>query len=448
MPEPTTIDLHGAVPEPPDDLLGFDPLHRKIRRRRRQQMSAAIAAVVVVAAGSLVAATQLGSHHPGAHSASPAPHSNGDIYFTRTTRGPFRGLPDSWLYRVGPTGGSPQQVTHQPGRIMDVETSPNGQEIAYLEDTYSTIPDPHVSGELVHVAAADGSNDRVIQHCKGSYCDGLLWSPNGTLLLIADATTKILEPDGQLKTLCRARCPIQGDASWSPDGKKLAFTYAEPVSTAGGTAYVSSIATADANGSDLALLTNTECSAAKIAECTSDDSPSWSPDGTTISFIRSPVSSLEPAGDFTPLIRPQRQSVDLIRPDGRVVNNLYTCQHPCGISNLAWSPSGRRLAGTVEGESLVRPHSGEELVVLYAHPRAAMTRHEPVMVTTAIRSIGKSYFRALAWAPDNSRLLLFQDSKKAGRGIYSITVLRRALSSPDLLVANGGSPLGWLPAAG
>jgi Tol biopolymer transport system component len=83
--------------------------------------------------------------------------------------------PSSQVFTVAPRGGSPIQITHDPGGAAHPDWSPDGRSIAY-----------DVGGAWITVAAADGSGER------------------------------------------RVTTDISGiDPSWSPDSSRLAFTGVE-----------------------------------------------------------------------------------------------------------------------------------------------------------------------------------------------------------------------------
>jgi len=112
------------------------------------------------------------------------------------------------------------------------------------------------------------------------------------------------------------RTEPESDASWSPDGKRLAFCFDKTVPNQGDM----DIYTVGIDGDDLrpALLTDGKLS--------HEEWPAWSPDGQWIALSST---------------RDGNQELYIVRPDGkdlrRVTNDPAIDAHP------AWSPDSRRL---------------------------------------------------------------------------------------------------------
>ena len=177
--------------------------------------------------------------------------------------------------------------------------------------------------------------------------------------------------------------------SWSPDGKRLAFTRSTGVLTA-------DVFVADANGSNLRNLSR--------GSAQYSWAPDWSPDGSRIVFIASD---------------PDVEQLVTIRPDG---SNQQPVPGTAGdpnaqLSRPRWGPDGNPIGYTRSGDiRVVHPDGSEDRVLV---PDAT----------------------GLAWAPDGMRIAFSRDGDLAfansdGTDIVVVTHTRYAAEgtpafSPD-----------------
>jgi len=139
--------------------------------------------------------------------------------------------------------------------------SPDGTRIAFVST--------RELDETIYVMNADGSGQRRL---TGSGPGPPVWSPDGTRIAFVGAGIQVINADGSgLATLADGSSP-----AWSPDGSSIAFARGREVGIGGGT---SDIYVMDADGSRESRLTEGEFLAG-------DGSPTWSPDGTRIAFVR------------------------------------------------------------------------------------------------------------------------------------------------------------------
>jgi TolB protein len=280
--------------------------------------------------------------------------------------------------------------------------SPDGSRIALTR--MGTLDPPQIV-----VMSPDGSGERVLGEGTGPS-----WSPDGTRLAWSGPdgiviTDETLEPQ-----------PLGADVrggstvSWSPDGSRLAFTALDcpacPVDEPIVGDPPNAIFTAATDGSDLVQLTSGEI----------DGSPVWSPDASTIAFLRFDLS-----GEF-----PTRAMLIPANGDGDPIPLLGGAGISSGFGvnpRSVWSPDGMRLVLT----------TGDGLVVLNADGtdvRTVVPASEDVVPAEA------------QWSPAGDRILYVTTpaSLQDPRRMWTISADFVAPAPvPDVTV--GGSPPSWQP---
>ena len=244
----------------------------------------------------------------------------GDVYTNPDSLSPTDPLYDLWA--VDPAGGVAVNLTNAPGVDTGAAWSPDGKRIAFAsnrDDNYN-----------IYVMNADGTG---VKRLTGGSLSSLtpLWSPDGRWIAFArGAEIHMMRPDGSSKRMVYRShsgwMPISlGD--WSPDGRTLLFDLegsensydiwsldvaarrasrliATPVSEYG--------PDFSPNGRNIAFTRETMC--ARLMSITglcvfdvfvsdrqgratenitdtaniSEETPSWSPDGTQIAFTGDP----------------------------------------------------------------------------------------------------------------------------------------------------------------
>jgi TolB protein len=185
---------------------------------------------------------------------------------------------------------------------LDPVWSPDGSRLAYLDHTQRLV-----------VMNADGSGRHVVSHERGIDEDEIAsWSPDGRRLVF-DATNGIgpeilfvVNADGSGK---HRLGPLGSDPDWSPDGKQILFTTPDGL-----------LALVGSDGRGRRLLTHSGCNS---------DPARWSPDGTSIAFVRSPDCWGEGA------------TIDVLHADGTGMRPLTKRGGFYGAP--AWSADGKQI---------------------------------------------------------------------------------------------------------
>jgi WD40 repeat protein len=211
---------------------------------------------------------------------------------------------------------------------MDLSWAPDGRQLAYSTDTGISVLD---------LATA---SSRDIRSCRRTWCT-IAWAPDGTRILVEDdGGLELLDPDGMNVT----KIPLEGRTgnmpTWSPDGRRIALS-------SGHSLYLF-----DRDGSNLTELVDKEPGLGAW-------DPAWSPDGSTIAYIRftkiqdCPTPSQQDSCDKWHL---QAMSVPT---DGSSepmeLAEIGTCWCLGSTPGLAWSPDGSQLAiVATDGLSVMR----------------------------------------------------------------------------------------------
>jgi Tol biopolymer transport system component len=254
------------------------------------------------------------------------------IAFTSDRSGSF----DVWL--MGSDGSAPIQLTTAPQDEVMPSWSPDGERVAFVSARDALAADSRNPGDICLVNA-DGTGLTNLTDTADVYETTPSWSPDGSQIAFGvwsetGNEINVMDSEGGDR---RALVPSDANwPSWSPDGERLVF------SSSRGSSH-EQLWTVGRGGDNPVQLTDAERAMAE---------PAWSPDGRSIAFS-SPSGSPEAAD-------PAKWNEDIfVMPadggPGRRVTTLPGNDH----WPPSWSPDGRQLVFTADGEE----QAGEITVV-------------------------------------------------------------------------------------
>lgn len=212
--------------------------------------------------------------------------------------------------------------------------SPDGLKIAFLRSP------PNGPVERVHVMQRDGSDIKVLAPIDGG-CPA--WSPDGSRLAFAGSPSLgrensglqlvmdgiyVMNADGSNLFKVTDQ-PASGHApSWSPDGRRIAFTGLYCVNYCG-VSIPDSDTTFVITDTDITIVNADGSSLTRLALGSDDHGPAWSPDGTTIAFSR---------------VLAELSGIYAMKPDGSNLRKLMSEGGGTALSGHSWSPDGKMIA--------------------------------------------------------------------------------------------------------
>lgn len=208
------------------------------------------------------------------------------------------------LYRLELASGSLLRLTDDPQGNFEPSISPDGQRIAFVSSRDGNAE--------IYVMTADGGSPERLTHALGDD-SAPIWSPDGRTIAFFSARDRargidvfVMGGDGTkqrplVDDPTRTRSIIARDASFSPDGRLLAFTQLVPAGEGGGVVIVA---------------TDTGKVEARTQGGPVDEQASWSPDGRHLVFARN-------SGEHSDIARMRADGSELeLLTDGKGVHWL------------------------------------------------------------------------------------------------------------------------------
>jgi Tol biopolymer transport system component len=285
------------------------------------------------------------------------------------------------LYTVRPDGSQLTAITEPPGRDgqdSHPDWSPDGRRIAFRR--YSDPGGPNESNDLF-VVRADGSG---LQNLTGQGCKG--------------------------------GCLGNQEPAWSPDGSRIAFVRTTEPQSEGVRLPSTGVFVMNADGSSARRLTQRD-----ERPGTEDHSPTWSPDGRTIAFIR--LNNLAGTG------KQNASALFTVPSAGGEPKLLHQMpgEWP-GAGAPDWSPDGDRILFSTYCyfRECRQPSTGAQVFTI---PRRG---GQPQRLTNLP---GNSYNPR--WSPDGKKITFVRNDKVAPQGdIYTMDAdgsnVAPVTSSPEL----------------
>jgi Tol biopolymer transport system component len=310
---------------------------------------------------------------------------------------------------------------------------------AFAESPYGTLVHATLSGSTRKVTA--------VPHCQGRNADAFAW-----LQALPDASGAVyagdcvashdlfsVAPDGTGLARLTATSQDEIDAAVSADGSRIAFARAE---TAGCAGCDRQIWISAPDGSDAKSVT-----LPSDASIHTDDRPSFSPDGTKLSFARwdaavtgdtaglavapatGGMATLLPVSGGNPAWGPQRIAFDSVKGDVETIAPDGTGATPVPNTRLldggvpAWSADGRLAILRVEPLTIYLPAADEVIPLRGLH-----------------QAVGPA--PGLAWSPDGTRFAFTAADANGEGDVWTIGADGGGLTRvTNGLVADGG--LSW-----
>ena len=275
------------------------------------------------------------------------------------------GNTDIWV--MNPDGTDLVQLTNHEHDDLDPIWSPDGTKIAFLwgcEGVMLAVPTLEVL-----VMNPDGTG--LIQLTNDSWVHYPAWSPDGSrLAFMCGREICLIHSDGtgmvQLTNLGDGYRVAWQPVSWAPAGDRIAVTIEDPDRR-------QNIYVVSTDRDQVQLTTHPE----------DEGSPSWSPDGTRIAFVRDTI------GDFL---------LYVMNPDGTDQLRLVSGVYP------VWSPDGSRIISKESGLFSVNS-DGTGLINLTDRRVSGHAAPSPDGTKIAFRCRGRTTWQVCAVNADGTGLV-------------------------------------------
>ena len=259
------------------------------------------------------------------------------------------------IYVMDADGKNQQRLSNNDFPDTDPSWSPDGKRIAFVSERNKNIADEEVpimiDGGII-IGGVRGKRPQIY----------------------------VMDADGENQQRLSNEFFAEWHPSWSPDGKRIAFTSTGAMDTAGGhwRIYVM-----DADGGNKQRLSN---------DAVDDQYPSWSPDGKRIAFVSS---------------RDGRGNHDIYVMDADGSNQQRLTENPEFDWHPSWSPDGKRIAFVYSEQPNIAPVNSDIYVI------DADGKNQRRLTKNASRNTDPS------WSPDGKRIV-FVSNRDGNYEIYTM----------------------------
>lgn len=273
--------------------------------------------------------------------------------------------------------------------------APDGKVIAYIYE------------DNLYLMKSDGSNKRMLE--SDIYDYPVIWSPSGNYMIYLGFSSRFelfrIDANGENKTSLSGPSTLPNNASWSPDGQKIAFT-----------SWDGDLSVMNLDGSNLQNL---------VADVNTYQTPSWSPDMTRLLFTNGFDNDRDIYFINTDGSNPIRLSIESVYEedvqfsvDGAKVffkggGDIYSANlNGSGMMNLTGgqgptdsfklSPDGTKIAFSSYMDNIT------SLYIMTSDGTSQQKLVEPV-----------AGYMGISWSPDGKNIAFYYDKDKES-GIYFI----------------------------